>query len=129
MKKDYSVWTEVKIKTNKKEVRARYKEREIWFANLGENIGFEEDGKGNDFIRPVLILRGFSKELCLIVPLSTANKTGKLYYSLVSGDKEAIAILSQIRCLDTLRLSRKISCLNRESFMEIKNKLKELIEG
>ena len=59
MKKDYLLWTKVKNKTNEKEARAKYNEREIWFANLGENIGFEEDGKGNDFIRPVLIIKGF----------------------------------------------------------------------
>ncbi len=127
MNKDYEIWTKTKAKTNEKEIRAKYKEREIWFANLGENIGFEEDGKGNEFIRPVLIIQGFSKELCLVVPLSTAKKTGKFYYPLTSGNKKAVAILSQLRSLDTLRLSRKMSYLNKESFIEIKEKLKELI--
>jgi len=32
-----------------------YKKRETWICNIGENIGFEEDGKGNEFTRPVII--------------------------------------------------------------------------
>ncbi|PID34747.1 MAG: hypothetical protein CR971_01625 [candidate division SR1 bacterium] len=31
--------------------------REIWYVSLGNNIGYEEDGKGNDYKRPVLVLK------------------------------------------------------------------------
>ena len=78
MEKDYKIWTPVKTNINNNGAHPRgYKEREIWICNVGENIGFEEDGKGNEFIRPVLILKVFNKQFCHIVPLSKTNKGGK----------------------------------------------------
>ena len=37
------------------------KEKEVWMCNLGRNIGYEENGKGSDFLRPVLILKVFNR--------------------------------------------------------------------
>jgi len=54
-----------------------YHARDIWWCDLGINIGFEQDGTGEKNGRPVLIIRGFSKEVCLIVPLSTSQKNNK----------------------------------------------------
>lgn len=31
-----------------------YNEREVWFCVMGCNIGYEQDGKGNEYVRPVL---------------------------------------------------------------------------
>ena len=56
MYKDYRLWNRIKKEANNLNLRPLwYKERDIWICNLGENIGFEEDGKGKDFTRPVLI--------------------------------------------------------------------------
>ena len=96
MNKSYSIWTPLKQEINNSNLRPLgCKEREIWFANLGENIGFEEDGKGNDFTRPVLVLRVFNKNFCYVVPLSTTNKRGKYYYPFDSKTgKISVALLS-----------------------------------
>ena len=62
MYKDYKIWTPIKREINNSNLRPfGCKEREIWICNLGENIGFEEDGKGKDYTRPVLILKVFNK--------------------------------------------------------------------
>ena len=105
-----------------------YKEREIWYANIGENIGFEEDGKGNDFTRPVLILKIFNKMFCHIVPLSKVNKEGKFYYSFDGKTgKMSVALLSQSRAIDSARLLRKIGFASKKDFAKIKNKIKEIL--
>ena len=46
------------------------KERDIWWCSIGVNIGDEIDGKNELFHRPVLILKKFSSELCLVAPTS-----------------------------------------------------------
>jgi hypothetical protein len=64
MLKDYRKWSPVKaIIHNSGSHPLGYKEREVWWCSVGENIGFEEDGKNELFNRPVLILKIFSKEL------------------------------------------------------------------
>ncbi len=47
MNKDYKIWTPVKKNINNNRSHPiGYKARDIWICNIGENIGFEEDGKG-----------------------------------------------------------------------------------
>lgn len=129
MEKDYKIWIPVKIKINNDGFHPRgFKEREIWICNIGENIGFEEDGKGDNFVRPVLILKVFNREFCHIVPLSKKNKGGKFYYSFDGKTgKESVAILSQTRSIDSSRLLRKIGMTSKEDFVEIKKRIRKIL--
>ncbi len=125
MEKDYSLWTPVKKEINNLNLRPLgCKEKEVWICNLGENVGFEEDGKGNDFTRPVLILKVFNQNFCHIVPLSTTEKRGKYYFPFDSQTgKTSVAILSQSKSVDTLRLREKIGFASQKDFNEIKRHL------
>jgi mRNA interferase MazF len=127
--KDYKLWTMLKKEIHNSNLRPLGgKEKEVWICNLGENIGFEEDGKGNNFTRPVLILRTFNKNFCYIVPLSTTEKRGKYYYPFDSKTgKNSVALLSQSKSIDTMRLSRKVGYVHEEDFKEIKLKIKEIL--
>ena len=129
MKKNYKIWTPVKTRiNNNKSYPLGYKERDIWICNIGENIGFEEDGKGNDFTRPVLILKAFNRKFCHIVPLSTTDKRGRFYYPFDgNAGKTSVAILSQTRSIDATRLLRKVGSMNKEEFIKIKGKIKEIL--
>jgi hypothetical protein len=60
MKKDFWKWHSKKEEIDEKDTRIFFHEREIWFAHLGANVGFEQDGKGENFGRPVLIFRKFN---------------------------------------------------------------------
>lgn len=127
--KDYEIWTPVKIEVNNKELSPKgFKEREIWICNIGDNIGFEEDGKGKDFTRPILILKVFNRRFCYVLPLSTTQKRGKYFYPFDGNTgKTSVALLSQMRAIDSIRLRGKIGFINKQDFMKIKNQLKELI--
>lgn len=129
MKKDYKIWTPIKIEINNNEFYPMgFKERDIWICNLGENIGFEEDGKGNEFTRPVLVLKVFNKYFCYVVPLSTTDKRGKFYYPFESKTgKTSVALLSQSKPIDTTRLSRKVGVMDEKEFTELKNLIKEIL--
>jgi len=129
MNKDYNTWMPVKSNINNSEsYPIGFKERDVWICNIGENIGFEEDGKGKDFTRPVLILKVFNRKFCHIIPLSTTENRGKHYYPFDGNTgKTSVAILSQIRSIDATRLHEKIGKVSKEDFEKIKKQIKELI--
>ena len=117
MEKDFDKWN-----TKKKDLHGRqsglfYHEREIWWCALGVNIGFEQDGSGEEYRRPVLILKGLSAKTCLIVPLTASSRKHLLRPSVgVVEGKEARALLSQLRVVDIKRLVRKIGYLEKDIF-------------
>jgi len=64
---------------------------------VGANVGFEEDGKNGNFVRPVLIVKKFNRELFLGAPMSTKLKDNK-YYILVTVKGNTVSVMtSQIR--------------------------------
>jgi mRNA interferase MazF len=132
MKKDFQDWHNRKSTIDAIEKRPFFHEREIWFCYLGVNVGFEQDGIGRDFLRPVIIFRKFNNEIFWAVPLTKSDgknikKSKKFYYSFsfISG-VTSIAILSQIRLIDARRLSRHIGSIADNDFDELKKKLKAL---
>lgn len=129
MKKNFQIWHRKKENINDQGERRFYHEREVWWCSLGVNVGFEMDGKGEDFVRPVLILKGFSKEIFICVPLTTKTKQGKFYSDVRLGDeKPRKIILSQIRLVDSKRLQEKIATLDEAQFNDIKKKIIRLLE-
>lgn len=128
MEKDFQEWHQVKYAIHNAKERRFYHEREVWWCSIGANIGFEQDGKGADFVRPVLILKGFSKEVFLCVPLTTKLKTGKYYHDISLGDDILRkVILSQIRLVDSKRLQEKVVTISETEFLEIKQAVIRLI--
>lgn len=120
MKKDFRPWHNKKEKLHDAPGTALFHEREIWWCALGTNIGYEQDGSGELFTRPVVILSKFNLDACLIVPLTARSKKGKYYFSVgeVAG-REAVAVLSQIRFVDRKRLELKICTLDKEIFQSL----------
>lgn len=128
MDKDFFAWHKEKSDLHHDKVRPFFHEREVWFASLGTNIGFEQDGRGDRFLRPIVILKKFNNEVCWCLPLTKNHKKGKYYFSFNFKDEEVSAvILSQIRLLDVKRLQYKIGDVKEEDFKKIKEKLKQLL--
>ena len=126
--KDFDKWNIQKKTIHNSGTSKFYRVRELWWCNLGVNIGFEQDGTGDYNRRPVLVIKGFSREVCLIVPLTTSQKNNKYYLKIgMVNKKEASAIISQIRLIDTKRLIRKIGDLNKNKFEETKKAVRNLI--
>ncbi len=128
MQKDFDNWNELKKRLHDKGVNCFYHEREIWWCSLGINIGFEEDGKGAQAERPVLVIKGFNKHLCLAVPLSTSTKKNPYYVPAGNVDgSPASAIISQVQPIDTKRLVNRIGYLDPESFDKTKQAIKDML--
>lgn len=126
MKKDFQKWHILKSQLHENKSEVFFHEREIWWCTLGANIGFEQDGRGEYFDRPVLVLKKFNLDVCLIVPLTTSGKKGKYYFPLgeIEG-KNATAVLSQIRLIDRKRLMNKVDVVEERVFNQLVKKVVE----
>ena len=132
MRKEYSEWHKKKTILNKREDidNIFFREKEVWWIALGVNIGFEQDGKGEEFRRPVLIVKKFNKYLVLAVPLTTKIKKDNKYYvtcSITDDTISRMAIISQVRPVDTKRFIDKLGVADDDSYNEIKNAIKAML--
>ena len=103
------------------------KNREIWWVNVGFNIGSEIFGKGDHYSRPVLIVKVFSKNF-IGLPLSSNIKKSKYKYIIYTNDNKCHSIiLNQIRLFDSKRLIKRKYILSKNRFKIIINRLKNMI--
>jgi mRNA interferase MazF len=123
MEKDFDRWSKLKkaINASEESERVYFHEGDIWWARVGVNIGFEIDGKHRQFARPVIVLKKYNKHSFLALPLTTAVRPNRWRVGIgtVAG-KDAFAVLSQLRNLDSLRLYQKIGHVDTELLMRIK---------
>ncbi len=127
--KKFNEWNEVKQHLDSKEFKLNFKEREIYWASIGENIGFEQNGKGKDFSRPLLIVKKLNKQLFLGVPLSTTIREGSYYYNFsFLEDEKSSDLLVQAKVYDLKRIDRKIGMINKNDFENLKVKLRILLD-
>jgi len=121
MQKDYGKWHPIKSTLNGAQGSALFHEREIWWCSLGVNVGYEQDGRGDLFARPVVILTKFNLDTCLVVPLTAKPKSGKYYFKIGTLEgRDAVANLSQIRHIDRKRLHSKMSTVDQKLFEELR---------
>ena len=122
--KDFDKWNKIKKDIDNKGIHKWCRERDVWWYSLGENIGYEQNGKDKNYSRPVLVLKIFSKSICLIVPLTTSTKINKYHIKINNiNNQNSVVIFSQIRLIDTKRLEEKITKVNKEDFLKIKNSI------
>jgi len=134
MNKDFENWMPLKQTLhNNEEPRLFFHEREVWYCHLGENIGFEQDGQGGLFLRPVIIIRKFNNEIFWGIPLTRNQKNLPFYFNFYiqfgnsSVDEQSTAILSQIKLIDGKRLRRIIGYISERDFKQLKKKFKALL--
>ena len=128
MHKDFDQWSITKKAIDQKSAVLFCHEREIWWCSLGVNVGFEQDGTGKNFDRPILVFRGFNERVFLGVALTGKKKQGKFYFYLGRVEnRDASAVLSQIRLIDSKRLVRKMSTLDENTFKRFEDALRTLL--
>lgn len=128
MKKDFWNWHKKKEQINEIEKLPFFHEREVWFCYMGVNVGFEQDGSGEEFLRPVIVFKKFNNQIFWGIPLTKAkigkkiNKRSKKYYfnfNFAEG-VTSTAILSQLKLIDAHRLSRHIRAISEADFIKLK---------
>lgn len=101
---------------------------EIRYCHLGVNIWYEEDGKGLDYKRPVLVIKKIGW-LFFVVPMTTHGKDSQYYYQLSNAyfNKDSWILLSQVRMVDKKRFIELMWVVNQKDFLDIKQKLRVLL--
>lgn len=122
----FDTWNELKktIAARDPEPNTFPQEGEVWMSNLGKNIGREQDGKGNGFSRPVLVIKKFNEHMFWVVPLSSKQKGLKFYFNFIDQRREkASAILAQMKLLSVKRFERRMYIMETAIFKEVVLKL------
>lgn len=119
--KRFAEWFFLKEKLNlNNSTPPLFKEGEVWWCGVGENVGVEVNGKNHDFSRPVVILRKLSRFGFIGIPLSTKLRTGTWYVSLKYNHEEVVANLSQVRFFSSKRIYNKLVTLEEKDFSKLK---------
>ncbi len=122
----FDAWNEVK-KLKQDSRRPKYNEGEVWWCSLGANIGNEQDGKGKEFVRPVLVLRKFNSNVFWGVPFTTKVKhNNKFYHPVFFNNMEQCVILSQLKLLDARRFGIRMGTINDTEVQSVKKALMKL---
>lgn len=121
MKKDFDRWNGFKksLEENKKSVD--FLERDIWWCSVGVNVGREQQSQTENFSRPVIIIKRFTPDIFLAVPLTTQMRENKFRIPLKIGGVENDALILHMRSYDRKRLVRKVCMLQEREFKKVLN--------
>jgi mRNA interferase MazF len=126
MERDFNRWNEQKkiIARNAKSRSPFPKEQEVWMCVVGKNIGYEQDGSGLSFSRPVIVVKKFNNKMFWVVPLSTKQKELDFYMNFIDLSGQPVsAILAQLKLISIKRFKRNMYELPRVEFEEIRTRL------
>jgi mRNA interferase MazF len=96
-----------------------FRERQVWWCSVGQNIGYEVYGKGKEFSRPVLVFKKLTQNSFLGVPLTSKDKTGSWYIKFIHRRRIVRAMLHQIRIFDKKRLIDRFGEVDDSDFAKI----------
>ena len=127
--KDFLAWNNLKQALhNSMEPRPFYHEMDIWWCHIGLNVGFENDGKGINYLRPVLVLKGISLQMFIGIPITTKVRHAGHRADVILADGVARqAVVSQIKSFDSKRLWKKMAMVDKDNFEKIKQKAIDMI--
>jgi len=96
-------------------------EGDLWWCAIGENVGVETSGKGNNFTRPVIVLKKFSRLAFFGIPTTTnTERIGSWYVHFRHQGVDEVAMLAQARMFSYKRLDLKMGELDGEDFKRVK---------
>ncbi len=128
MKKDFDQWNIKKKSLEIQEKKFFFKTGDIWWCSVGLNVRSESCGKGEEYQRPVLVLRKLSSDSFIGIPLSTQKKEGSWFCEIDINGEPRYALLYQIRMFHTARFQRRLAALDEGDFNQVKEKLEALLE-
>lgn len=127
MIKKFLEWVHSKIYIDEKPRGKIIHMCEVYWCALGENIGDEENGKGDAFTRPVLIIKKFNNNIFWGIPMSTKLKDNKYYIRVILKNTPQSVMISQLRVLDVKRLEQYIGYISRNDFHKVRSSLIEVL--
>lgn len=125
MEDRYNTWNTLKKELHEKETKILFKEGEIWWVSLGQNIGEECYGKGEKFRRPVIVFRKLTSSSCIVIPLTSKERSGTWYFEFEIDDNKKFAMMHQMKMLSTKRFESRMTTLPEKEIRELKKAVGE----
>lgn len=125
--KNYKQWMSKKSVINNKGVIRSFREGDVWWGAIGENVGVEIDGKSKRYSRPIVILKKHSRLLFMAVPLTSKQHNGTWYVPFIFQNKHQTAVLVQTKPMDVTRLYERIGKLSNADYQRIKEAYLKLL--
>jgi DNA processing protein len=125
MTKDFDTWNNLKKQIHDKSINFHIKERQIWWCALGVNVGSEQDGKNENFERPVLVYKFINKDMIFIIPFTGKEKHDRHHIVIDHGEFKSSLILSQLKVISSKRLLRQVSWVSEDVFLIAMQKIQE----
>ncbi|WP_024790833.1 MULTISPECIES: DegT/DnrJ/EryC1/StrS family aminotransferase [unclassified Lebetimonas] len=122
---EFDKWNELKKQINNKEINLKFRGGDIFFMSIGKNVGSEQVGKGEEFLRPVLVYKKLSKTTFLGIPLTSTKKDW--YFEFHYKNKISYAMFNQMRTFDIKRIKFKYGRIKFNTFKKLSKKLEEFI--
>jgi len=128
--KRFIEWIKLKEKLHESNAKLPlFKEGEVWWCAIGENVGIEINGKSQKFSRPVHVFKKLSHDGFLGIPLSTKIKVGTWYVPITHRSVSSVVMMSQIRVISSKRLLEKYGELDQKDIQKIKDGFYNLYLG
>jgi len=125
----YDEWNMLKQKLQNKDKIINFYQGNIYFMSIGHNIGSESYGKGDFFLRPVLVYKKLTKTIFLGIPLTSGEKEGSYYFSFrYKKDKISTAMLNQMRTFDIRRSEYLSGKINKSTYKNLEKRLEEFMK-
>jgi mRNA interferase MazF len=105
-----------------------FRERQVWWCAVGSNLGVEINGKNDFSERPAVVIKRFNNMMAWVVPMTTKRGPDRYHFEICLGGKISFVVLSQIRAVSVKRFMRIIGTISEADFIEIKKRLKNLLE-
>lgn len=128
--KTFDEWNEQKKElAQNNEPNVFPKEGWVWICAIGFNIGFEQNGTGKIFERPVLVVKKFNNKMFWVAPLSTKQKQFDFYYNFIDpNNMKGSVILAQLRLVSVKRFIRDMYKMNDTDIANITEQLKAFLD-
>ncbi|MBQ3280490.1 type II toxin-antitoxin system PemK/MazF family toxin [Candidatus Saccharibacteria bacterium] len=114
--KNFKGWIKVKERLHYNGQPRNIKNGEVWWGSVGENVGVEICGKGKTYTRPVIVFKKLNNRSFWAIPLTSKQHFGNWYVSFDFQNNNEIAALSQIHCMSTSRLHRRMGQLSQSDY-------------
>lgn len=105
--KNFNLWFKIKPQLDNLLSYPKFQEGDVWWCHIGENIGHEECGKGNKFLRPIVIFKKFNNRIFFGIPTSSKLKDSPFYRPITIKGARVSIFISQMRLFDVKRLLYK----------------------
>ena len=105
--KRFDVWFRIKPHLDDLTTYPKFQEGDVWWCHIGENVGHEECGKGNKFLRPIIVLKKFNNRIFFGIPTSSKLKDSPFYRPIIIKGSRVSVLMTQMRLFDVKRLLYK----------------------